>query len=202
MWTEQAQKEMSVIILAGGRSTRMNVEKDKALLPVSGVRLIEKIARDIRPYFREIVVSAGRETMANYSFLPYRVVTDRESYQGPMMGVLTGLQVTRYPVNFVIACDIPEINIPFIEKMAGFTHDYDIVVPVSGEDKFEPLFAFYNRRVIPHIETLLGRGIRKIIELFSLCRVKYVPLEGQDWYYNLNTPEDYQRYVKNKNGPR
>ncbi len=184
---------MSAIILAGGKSKRMG--GDKALLQVSGLRLIEKIAHDIEPYFQEIIISsANSEEM--YSFLPFPVVADKEKNKGPLMGILTGLHASKYPINFVMACDIPEINVFFLQKMMAFTSDYDIVVPVTGENMFEPLFAFYHKRVIPHIESLLDNGVRKVIELFPLCRAKYISLEGEDWYFNLNTDEDYERYLK------
>jgi molybdopterin-guanine dinucleotide biosynthesis protein A len=195
---QNKQASMSAIILAGGRSLRM--EEDKSLLMVSGLRLIEKIARDMEPYFREIIISANRETMSRYSFLPYQVVVDKEPGQGPLRGILSGLQASAYPVNFVIACDIPEINGPFLEKMIKLTlsDQYDIVAPVTAEGKFEPLFAFYHRRLIPAIESLLQQGVRKVIELFPLCPVKCIPLEGRDWYYNLNTNADYLRYLKDR----
>lgn len=191
---------MSAVILAGGRSLRM--EEDKSLLMVSGLRLIEKIARDLEPYFREIIISANRETRDRYSFLPFRAAADNNPGQGPLRGILTGLRASLNPVNFVIACDIPEINIPFLQKMMTFTFtdQYDIVTPVTAEGKYEPLFAFYHKRLIPSIETLLEKGVRKVIELFPMHRVKYIPMEGdgRNWYYNLNTIEDYRRYIKDK----
>lgn len=186
----------NAVILAGGKSSRMGMKEDKALLKVSGLHLIEKIARELGPYFHEIIISTNAETVHNYAFLPYRTAVDPQLNQGPLMGILSGLRVSDHDVNFVIACDIPEIDLPFIREMADFTGDYDIVVPVTGNEKYEPLFAFYHRRVIPKIEELLNRGVRKIIELFSLCRVKYIPMDGNNWYYNLNTISDYNRYLR------
>lgn len=194
------QNPMSAIILAGGRSLRM--EEDKSLLLVSGLRLIEKIARDLGPYFREIIISTNRETMDRYSFLPFPTVVDNEPGQGPLRGILSGLRAATHPVNFVMACDIPEINGPFLQKMMMFTDRFDIVVPVTEEGNYEPLFAFYHRRLIPAIETLLEQGVRKVIELFPLRRVKCIPMEGRGWYYNLNTSEDYREYLKDKGALR
>jgi molybdopterin-guanine dinucleotide biosynthesis protein A len=191
------KNHMSAIILAGGKSKRMG--GDKALLQVSGLRLIEKIACDIEPYFQEIIISSANSEEI-YSFLPFPVVADKEKNQGPLMGILTGLHASKYPINFVVACDIPEINVYFLQKMMAFTSGYDIVVPVTGENMFEPLFAFYHKRVIPHIKNLLDNGVRKVIELFPLCRAKYISLEGEDWYFNLNTDEDYERYLKKLRG--
>lgn len=193
-------EKASVIILAGGRSSRMR--EDKALLevPGTGMRLIEKISRELGRHFKEIIISlsAAGESENNkfYDSLPYRVVRDSEGGQGPLMGILSGLRVSGTPVNFVTACDIPEIKMDFVREMMAFTGEYDIVVPVTGEGKYEPIFSFYHRRLIPSIEDLLKRGIRKIIELYPLCRVKTVPLRHDGWYRNLNTYRDYLDYLE------
>ncbi len=186
----------NAIVLAGGKSTRMKKTEDKALLNVAGTKLIEKITQTLEPHFKQIVISTNTETISNYNFLPYQTAVDKKSGQGPLMGLLTGLRASNHPVNFVIACDIPEIHLPFIQNMMTFTNGCDIVVPVTGKEKYEPLFAFYHHRVIPKIETLLNRQVRKTIELFPLCRVKYIPLPKNNWFYNLNTINDYEKYVK------
>ncbi|MCK5056130.1 MAG: molybdenum cofactor guanylyltransferase [Candidatus Aminicenantes bacterium] len=183
---------VGAIILAGGKATRMN--GDKALLPVSGVKLIEKVARNLEPYFGEILISARSKEM--FDFLPYPVVGDERPGCGPLMGILSALRVSGNPINFVIACDIPEVNIDFLEKMTAFIDSYDIVVPTSGENKFEPLFAFYSKKLIPIIEDLLNQGIRKINRLYPKCRTKYVPFDNDGWYHNLNTMADYLDYLK------
>lgn len=185
-------KDISAIILAGGKGTRMN--GNKALLPVSGIKLIEKVALNIEPYFADVIISA--RSKENFDFLSYPVAVDEQPGYGPLMGILSGLRASGNHINFVIACDIPEVNINFLEKMISFTGNYDIVVPLSGEDKFEPLFAFYNRSLIPIIEDLLNNGIRKINKLFPKCRTKYVPFDSDGWYHNLNTIEDYRNYLK------
>jgi molybdopterin-guanine dinucleotide biosynthesis protein A len=187
--------DISAIILAGGKGTRMNGEKP--LLPVSGVRLIEKVVRNIEPYFAEILISSRSKEM--FAFLPYPVVVDEKPGYGPLMGILSGLRASGNQANFVIACDIPEIDGDFLENMISFVDDYDIIVPVPGEGKFEPLFAFYNKRLIPIIEDLLNQGVGKINKLFPKCRTKYIPMEEKGWYYNLNTMDDYQNYC-NRSG--
>ena len=185
-------RNISAIILAGGKGIRMN--GGKALLPVSGVKLIEKVARNIEPYFEEIFISSRSKKMLDS--LPYPVVVDEQPGYGPLMGMLSSLRASGNFTNFVIACDIPEVDRNFLENMISFVDNYDIVVPVSGEDKFEPLFAFYSKSLIPIIEDLLNQGTRKISKLFPKCRTKYIPMEKHDWYYNLNTMEDYQNYLK------
>ncbi|MCK4942924.1 MAG: molybdenum cofactor guanylyltransferase [Candidatus Aminicenantes bacterium] len=189
------QKNTSAIILAGGKGTRIN--GNKALLPVSGITIIEKIVNDIEPYFEEILISA--QSRESFNFLPHRIVVDEELNTGPLMGILSGLRASKNAVNFVIACDIPEVNFDFLEKLNSYTDEYDIVVPVSGKNKFEPLFAFYNKNLIPKIEELLIQKQKKISKLFLKCKTKYIPMENNGWYYNLNFMENYKKYLKNMN---
>lgn len=186
------QNHISAIILAGGKSTRMN--GNKALLPVCGLPLIEKIAKEINPYFGEVLI--GVQSRQPFDFLSYRVVIDEKLNSGPLMGILSCLRASRNKINFVIACDIPEINFPFLEKMISFAKNYDIVVPFSGENKYEPLFALYNKILIPAIEGLLDQNLKKISRLFPKCRTKYLPMQNNGWFYNLNTMENYQEYLK------
>ena len=187
----ERQQDMSAIVLAGGQSRRM--KQDKALLPLNGKSLVESVASQLEPYFADIIVSA-REGQA-LDFLPYRIAVDRSSGQGPLMGILSGLEASRTPYNFVIACDIPQIDIRFLESMLEHVRGHDVVVPVSGDSKYEPLFAFYQKRLIPHIQDLLSKGIRQIIKLYPLAEsVKYVPMPGGNWYFNLNTLEDFNNY--------
>ncbi len=185
------RQQMGAIILAGGKSSRMR--ETKALLPIGGQTLIERVIQNLEPFFEEIIVSA--QSPGIFDFLPYKPVIDEKPGQGPIMGILCGLRASRYDINFVTGCDIPDLDYSFLEKMIAYTADYHIVVPVLGEDKFEPLFALYSKGVIPCIERLLGQNRRKVIELFPLCRTKFIAFENSGWYHNLNTLEEYRRYL-------
>ncbi len=177
---------------------------DKAMLKIGEVKLIEKIAAEINPYFKEIFISRGngnREPDPGDTLPAYPAVYDPVPGQGPLMGILMGLRASSSGVNFVLACDIPEIHLPFLFSMAAYTAEYDVVVPVTPDGKYEPLFAFYHRRLIPIIEEMLRNEERKIILLYPRCRVKTILLDNAThWYRNLNTRQDYLSYLTEKKG--
>lgn len=182
----------TAIILAGGSSSRM--KKDKALLPISGTRLIEIVAENLKPFFSEIIISA--RSVKEYQFLPYKSVADKEPGHGPLMGIMCGLEASTNQINFVIATDIPEINTAFLEELISYTRDYEIVVPVTPSSHYEPLFAFYKKSLIQRIQTLLDNHVRQIYQLYPQATLKKVPLKSTDWLHNLNTTSDYQSYLK------
>jgi molybdopterin-guanine dinucleotide biosynthesis protein A len=193
-----ARDTPAAIILAGGRSRRMH--REKALLPIGGRTLIETVIAQVRPCFDTILVSAGARKQ--FAFLNLSVVEDEAPGQGPLLAILSALRASPCRLNFIMACDIPIIHIPFLEKILALAPGYDIVVPRYRDGKFEPLFAAYARSVIPAIEKQVAGGDLRISSLFRACRTVFVAMDGQKWFRNLNSIEEYHDYLRSekKNG--
>lgn len=183
---------VSVIILAGGQSRRM--QREKSLLPVNGRTLIESVLAQIGPHFDEIIISAVAKE--KFAFLNLPIIEDEMPDQGPLMAIMSGLRVSAHAVNFILACDIPFIHIPFMQEILFLAKAHDIVVPRYRDGKFEPLFAAYNCGIIPVIEKQIKRGDRKISHLFPVCRTKFVAMDEQRWFRNLNTLKEYHDYLR------
>lgn len=183
----------TAIILAGGKSSRMG--RDKSLLSTNDIPLIGKIASQLEGHFPEIIVSANDRE--KYRFLHLPVIPDLETGKGPLMGIYSALLRSEHEINFVVACDIPELDLQYIQELIKEAKDHQIVVPIWSDGRLEPLFAVYKKSVVGNIKKLLDAGHGKIRLLFESADVKYLPLpdEGK-WYRNLNTMEDYQNYIK------
>jgi molybdopterin-guanine dinucleotide biosynthesis protein A len=187
------REKATAIVLAGGKSSRMGGE-DKSLLLVNGVPLIQHIIEQLEGHFDEIII--GANDTEKYSFLNKRVIPDIEKDKGPLMGIYSCLKASNNDINFITACDIPEMNIKLIKNMINLSVDYDIVMPVKGEDKHEPLYAVYRKRLIPSAERIIQNNGLRIIELLNHSRVRFVEFNGTGWYQNLNLKDDYEIYVK------
>jgi len=190
------------IVLAGGTSRRMG--KTKALLPINGRPMIQSLIQSLVPISRDIIVSLndGERHEELKQALPagVRVVYDERPGQGPLMGIYAGLKASETDVNFVVACDIPEIDPGFITEMRSHTGDHDVVVSVDNEGRTNALLAMYRRSVIPLIKKQLDEGQKKVVLFHPRCRVKYVPMRDGAWYRNLNTMDDYQTYHRDRIG--
>ena len=95
----------------------------------------------------------------------------------------------------VVACDIPDINVPLLRSLARAAGGAEIAVPVGPAGHFEPLFAVYRRSVVSAIEELLQAGERSILPLFGRCRTTVLRIEDAAWLRNLNTRADYESYI-------
>lgn len=181
----------TAIVLAGGRSSRMG--RDKSLLPVQGRPLIECLLQTLHPSFSRLMISANDPD--KYRFADVPVIADRLPGQGPLMGIASALEASRTELNFIIACDIPQINIPLMMKLMRLSSGFDAVIPVH-QGFPEPLFAVYRNTIAPILFTALNKGVRKITQALEPVRIRFVELSDEERIVNLNTPEEVNAYEK------
>jgi len=191
------REKASAIILAGGGSRRMGA--DKSMLPIGERPLIAAVYEQLRGSFDQILISANDADKLD--FLGLQIVPDRVPGQGPLMGITSALEVSSHELNFVVACDIPHVELRYVRKMLSQAAQSgaDIVVPTTAERQYEPLFAVYRKSVLDAMNATLLSGGRKIADAFALCKVESVELDTD--LVNLNTMAEYERYTKNL-GPR
>ena len=180
----------TAILLAGGTSSRMGA--DKAMLPITGRPMIEHICRQLRPWFDQVLISAA--DTQKYSFLNLPIIPDKTPDQGPLMAIASALPASQSDLNFVTACDIPQIDMSVVRKMLALAEAFDAVVPTTADGEHQPLFAVYNKTALPAINKTLAAGRRKITDAFTNCRVKYSPFEVAHALNNLNTLLDYENF--------
>lgn len=187
---------MTVLVLAGGRGRRMKA--DKASLDVGGRTLLEHVLAQVEPLFDEVLVSLspGQAAPRLPSGSPARFVHDGAPGLGPIGGLLAGLKAARNDACAVVACDIPDIDVPLLRALARAAAAADIAVPAGPSGLREPLFAVYARSVVPAVEGLLARGERSLLPLYGLCRTAEVRFDDPGRVRNLNTRADYEDYLR------
>ncbi len=188
----------SGVILAGGENSRMPVLK--GFIEVNGQGILKRNLSILTHLFRNVFIITN-EPEAYFSFR-VAMVGDVYNTRGPMTGILTALLNSATPWVFISACDMPFINEHLIQYMASRRDNFDAVVPLL-EDKTEPLFAFYSRRLILSMERNILEGKKSLKDFLISERVKYISREeilkidpeGRS-FINLNTPDDAEFYLK------
>lgn len=182
--------EASAVILAGGKSSRMGL--DKSLLPVNGAPLIRRIYEQLAKRFDEILVSTNDPE--KLAFLGARTVPDRVPGKGPLMGIGSAVEMARHERVFVTACDIPVIDLDSVARMLVLAEDCDCVIPMSAVGH-EPLFAVYRKSAVPAMRDVLATGERRISAIFPRVRTRFYDLGYAPWFRNLNTREDVAAFL-------
>lgn len=191
-WMSGARpRPATAVVLAGGRSSRMGI--DKAWLEIQGERLIDRVCRQLRPWFDRILVSARTESLRVEGA---DTVLDRRPGRGPLAGIEAGLAASRTERNFVVAGDVPDIHLPTVFALLAALEAGDASYLSFGPGSLEPLFAGYRRRVAWLAGQLIDEGSLRAASLADRCRSTIVPCDDRQWYVNLNSPDDLGRFQR------
>ena len=193
------KKDMTGIILAGGKNSRMRT--NKAFLKIDGTCLIDNILAVYQKIFSEIIIVTN-DPLSYTEFSEALVVTDIYKEKGALGGIYTGLFYATYDYSFIAACDMPFLNEDFIIYLTGQAGKHDIIVPELPEG-FQPLHAIYSRNCLSHIKKLLIADKLKIAGFYKEVRLLSIPEEkikpfNKDGrlFLNFNTPEDLEKEEK------
>lgn len=196
---------MSLIILAGGNSTRLN--RDKAFLElIENKTIIENIVSCLKGVFSEIIIVANN--LEDYKFLGFNVVPDLVKGKGPLGGIYTGLKTSKEERNFALACDMPFVNVDLVRYMLKFK-DFDAVVP-RFNGYTEPLHAVYSKNILPVIENQLKNDELKINDAIKkIKKIRYIKKEEIEkfdkaklCFFNINNEKDLEEAKRILNGKR
>ncbi len=194
--------DVCAVILAGGQSSRMGV--NKALLDFGGKPLIRVLIDRILPVTHRILISSN--DCISYEFLNFPVVPDYFPGHGPLAGFHSAMVRNDCSFYVMLACDLPNLKTPFLQKMVSLAEGFDAAIPRTTDGLAHPLCAVYRRTCLPSVERALERGANKVIETFLAdhLSIRWVdPHEGSfndSDLANINTPEDL-RNLKNGADP-
>lgn len=179
-------ENIDALVLAGGKSSRMNF-LDKALLKYDKNRtFLEKITQEL-DNFQNLMVSINKDQ--NFLIPRGIIITDTIENAGPIEGIYQGLLNTKSDFIFVTTCDIPNITKEFISFILQFiSHDYDAIIIKDSKGKTYPLFGIYNKSALSTIERAIMDKNYRLQNLLPELNVKYINL--------TNTTFDYQRLLK------
>lgn len=194
---------MTVVILAGGKSTRMG--RDKLELPLGGKTMLAAAAERYGALFDRVVLSLGGG--AERSIPGTETVRDIYRDCGPLGGLHAALKTCGEDV-FLTAADMPYSDPRAALLLAELCGDADACVLTDAQGRPEPLFGFYRARVLSAAEAVLDGGRRSMRALLGAVNVKYAAPEqlGTLWSEkltaNINEPSDYEKLCLELNGQR
>jgi len=181
--------QISIAILAGGKSSRMG--EDKARMIVNGKACIRHIMEAASPLTKDLFIVAGRNN--SYGDLGLPVYTDVIPDKGPAGGILTALKAARNSRVLVLACDTPFVDKSLLQFLIINSLPGRLSV-ICHEEQIEPLFAIYDKKFTGELEEWISKGIVKLHTIFENLDPVKVPVNGERFssekFSNLNTPED------------
>ncbi|MBU1097519.1 MAG: molybdenum cofactor guanylyltransferase [Bacteroidetes bacterium] len=202
-------KDITGIILAGGKSTRMG--ENKSFLKINGEFVIERVVKLMKGIFEKNIIITN--TPQEYEFLKTSVFKDIYTYKGPLAGIHSGLRHSETEKNFIISCDIPLMRGEIIDYIINYKTEKPVTV-CRADGFIQQLAGRYSKNVLPYAEKVLEKNNTEVrdqqqnqrkcavLSMLEIVGSAIIEVENLDFYdeaifYNMNRPEDY-KYILDK----
>jgi len=205
-------KDVTGIILSGGKSSRM--DGNKSLLKIGELTIIERVRDLMKSLFNEVVLITNDR--ADYKFLNIPIFEDIFKHKGPLAGIHSGLTYSSSEKNFIISCDIPFITPEMIKYLVDFKTKKLITV-AKADGHIQQLAGKYSKETIYEAEKILNdqlsaeaKGINqrkrnistlKLIERVGteIISAESLPFYKKELFFNMNDVDDYSLLLKRLN---
>lgn len=187
--------EIGALVLAGGKSRRMN-GNNKAFLKYENKSFIESIIDQLRG-FQNIYISVDNKE--KYRNLNFTLVEDMYKDIGPMGGIYSALKMIEEKYIVVIACDMPKIKKEFIDFLCdSITENIECIVTEDEKGRICPLGGIYSKDLIGKIENMIEEKDYKLLNLIRRANSKIIPLSETNFNKNIldnvNDLKDYDKF--------
>jgi len=186
---------VGVIILAGGKSSRMGT--DKGLIKVNNKCLIEYVIDACLPLSDNILIISNQKEYQQFNF---PVHADLIKDKGPLGGIYTGLSHSEYDHNVILSCDTPMVKTSTLKRLLdALRPEINAVVP-TYEDKVHPLMGGYHKNILPTVGRQIVANQLKLMDLLNLIKTEFMASSAfeKSEFLNLNQRLDVDGF-KSKN---
>lgn len=197
---EEGRIVSTAVILAGGESRRM--QRDKMELRLKSESFLESAVKRFSSCFDQVYISVADPE--KYPDIKVRRVVDVYRGCGPIAGLHAGLLNTEDDGVFLVAADLPFAEPRAAKRMIELAGTSDVCIMADSSSRYEPLFGYYRKTVLPHVVSALQAGDYKIAALFNKVSLRIVTkselggLWNEKLLLNINYPEDYESLIREK----
>ncbi len=186
------KKNITGIILAGGKSSRMGT--DKGFLELNNKPFARYSIEALQPLVSKILIVSDD---AKYDTFGLKRITDCTKNAGPVAGIYSGLEASKTEWNLILSCDIPLITSHVLQKLIIAVDDASDIIQAESNGKTMPLIALYKRSVKTKFLELLQNDERRLRIVVNQCSFKNVALDkvNIDATMNINTKEDFKHIL-------
>jgi len=204
--------EFSVIILAGGQSSRMG--QDKALIPIQGLPLLHRTCKIALECSNRVLIVTSRPAAyqaivpANCQIVEEKPLLGEPMPRGPLMGFAQGLAQVASTWVLLLACDLPYLQAEILQRWFKQRDDSGAAIALlpHTEKGWEPLCGFYHSRCRKSLTTFSQQGGRSFQNWLNQENVQAIEFSSDTaefeqerrMLFNCNTPADFVTF-KNEN---
>lgn len=178
--------KVGAIILAGGKSSRMGV--DKGLMLLNEKAMVQHVIDAVKLVADEIIIVANNEEYKNFGYV---VVADEIKDAGPVAGICTGLKQAKYNYNFILSCDVPYVSKEMLSLLKQEVDDFDVAI-FEKANHLHPLIGIYSKNCLSKFEAALNAKALKLKTVLHHVNLKKIDgtLFSDKFFKNINSKLD------------
>lgn len=186
-------KNITAIILAGGKSSRMGEEK--GLVSFNGKKLVSYVIEAAQHITGNIIIITANPA---YEEFGCPCVADELAEKGPLGGIYTGLTHSPTQKNLLLGCDMPFLSENLLRALTDSCGDEDVLL-TEHHNLAEPLCSVYDKNCEVHIRRLLEQNQLKITDALAGLKTRVISFDKEDWlrgneFANINSIEELNKY--------
>ena len=191
----------TAIVLAGGKSSRIGV--DKGLVILNEKPLVAYVIERLEPVVDEVILVVGSQAqVVAYEGFGSRVIRDKIQGGTPLVGAYTGFIEASGEYAFLTAVDQPLLDARIVELLFKEAQGHDAATPTWANGWVEPLHAVYKTRPsAAAAERLIEAGDKKLGMILSTLRdVVHIPIDKVKTldpelhtFMDIDTAEDLEK---------
>lgn len=199
MSATEAKAPITGLVLAGGRGSRMG-GVDKGLQPLQGRLLVAHVLQRLTPQVGPLLISANRN-LEQYRAFGHPVLPDADGeFNGPLAGLLAGLQACATPWLLAVPCDSPLLPMDLGARLlaAAESAGVELALPECAEapgaaPRLQPVFCLLRTSLASGLADYLAQGGRRLESWMRAQSHVVVPFERPDdvrAFFNANTRDE------------
>lgn len=169
------------IILAGGKSSRMGT--DKGFLMLNNKPFVQYSIDALQPLVSEILIVSDN---TDYDVFRLKRINDMTKNAGPVAGICSGLEASSTEYNLILSCDIPLITSEILQKLIDNIDDDSQIIQAESQGKSMPLIALYKKDVANTFDAFLKNDERRLRVAIKRCISKNIILEKEHEFSTMN----------------
>ena len=190
--------DITGVILSGGKSSRMGV--NKSFLKLGDMTIIEHIIKLMKSNFSDLLLITN--SPSDYSSFQIPMYEDIYKWKVPLAGIHSGLHYSKMDRIFVISCDVPLMTTEMIQYIVDYKSNKQIKFCVAA-GYHQPLVGVYHKRIISEIEKFFSINFandKSFHQFLKNVDTEIIKPEGLSFYrdeifFNVNKPKDYEEIL-------
>ena len=192
MSTKLQKDDLSIAVLSGGKSSRMNYE-DKGLIEFNGFSVLSRIIKISNKYSNDVFIITNNNLKEYEKLHPYLYSDILDNYQGPLSGIYTALSKSKNKYVIILPSDGPFVKKDYFEKFINYESDQHILVTKTG-DRLQPVYARLESSLKENLRVFLETGERKIDKWYTACGYEEIFFEqNEEMFININSKDDIEK---------